>query len=54
MNKFKANLLDLKDMIEKLEACQLSFEKHIVRIQYIQKYADLFLKLKHVNKYLYT
>ncbi len=49
MNKFKANLLDLKDIIEKLESCQMLFEKHIVRISYIQRYQDIFGKLKQVR-----
>jgi len=49
MNKFKLNLIDLKDIVEKLESCQHLFEKHIVRIQFIQNnYKDLFIKIKQV------
>ena len=49
MKKFSDNLIDLKDIIDKLEQSQNQIEKNFGRLSVIQKRPELFLKLKQVS-----
>jgi len=48
MKKFSGNIIELKEIIDKLELNQNNIERNFGRLTIIQKRPELFLKLKQV------
>jgi hypothetical protein len=51
LKQFKDNLLELYDIIEKIENNQINLEKQMSRANILQKNQDLFMKLKQAESY---
>lgn len=51
LKTFKDSLLELYEIIERIETNQLNLEKHMSRANVLQKNQDMFMKLKQAESY---